>query len=77
MQHAGLRDDLILFCLINISCQCRNEQRREDRQNDQHDDQLHEREAAFFVLGVQHLEKFLLPDCGIKFGFLSILENMQ
>ena len=77
MQHAGLRDDLILFCLINISCQCRNEQRREDRQNDQHNDQLHEREAAFFVFGVQHLKKFLLPNCGIKFVFLSILENMQ
>ena len=77
MQHAGLCDDLIFFRLVDIPGQCRNEQCREDRQNHQHDDQLHEREAAFFVLGVQHLEKFLLPDCGIKFGFLSILENMQ
>ena len=77
MQHSRFRDDLILFRLVDIPGQCRNEQRREDRQNHQHDDQLHEREAAFFVFGVQHLEKFLLLDCGIKFGFLSILENMQ
>ena len=69
MQHTSFRDNLILFRLINIPGQRRNQQCRENREDNQHDDQLHEGETAFFVLRIQHLEKFLLPNGVGKFVF--------
>ena len=45
--HTGLRNNLLLVCLVNVAGQSRNQQGSQDSQNDQNDDQFNEGEALF------------------------------
>lgn len=48
--HAGLGDNLFLFCLVDVPCQCRDQQGGQNSQDDQNDNQLNKRKAFVFVL---------------------------
>ncbi len=47
--HAGLGNNLFLFCLVDVPCQCRNQQGGQYGQNDQYYDQLNKRKAFVLV----------------------------
>ncbi len=52
--HAGLGDNLFLFCLVDVPCQCRDQQGGQYGQNDQYYDQLNKRKAFFVFYFCEH-----------------------
>ena len=73
--HAGLGNDFFLFCLVDVPCQCRDQQGSQYGQNDQYYDQLNKRKAFFaFYFANTRFPPFF---CGIfqRPGYVSLFYN--
>ena len=53
--HTGLRNNLLLVCLVNVASQRRNQQGGQNSQNDQNNNQLDEGEALFVLQFLEHI----------------------
>ena len=52
--HAGLGNNLFLFCLVDVPCQRRDQQGGQNSQDDQNDNQLNKRKAFFSFYICEH-----------------------